>query len=75
MCILYIIILIDYYFLHDCNILTFIFGQFAGLILRIGTLNNLETDDLYEDEGYWKIEEEEERNSPVMVEAKKIVAA
>ena len=42
-------------------------------------LNHLETDDLYEDEGFWKLEEEVENHSssaslapqaPMMIESK-----
>ncbi|RXG70127.1 hypothetical protein Avbf_07444 [Armadillidium vulgare] len=36
-------------------------GILTGLILKIGPLQELHTDDLYEDEKYWILEEEEEK--------------
>jgi len=35
-------------------------GLVTGFILRLGPLNELETHELYEDEPFWKLEEEEE---------------
>lgn len=40
-------------------IISIVGGLLTGLILRLPMLNKLETDDLYEDEGFWKLEEED----------------
>ena len=48
------ILLFNYFLLIN------LFNQLTGMILRLDSLNSLTTDELYEDEKYWLIEEGEE---------------